>query len=107
MVGKWRKAQRLLFSLLPPRDPIPGHVELADAVVEVRFLLLSNPLWAKVVGGDTADFAVDTDTLTLAPHEGVFNLVSMRQWLPTAAYAAEMAHRVRRMFSVGGEEVEE
>lgn len=102
----------------------PLRFEFPDAVVDVHYVLFTNnPLSdlsvnAHVGTGTHSDENVSRTggslrlvaaprsssngqyTLELGTKESVLNLISMRLWLPTAAFNAELAHRVRRMFRV-------
>ncbi len=124
-IAAWRASQEFFYrdqaqpgkkepQRTQPEQPLctqagePLRIELGDStVVHVVFMLAtSKPLRMTVEAGAapalTPGRGGGLPIVTLGPQEGVLNFVSMRDWLPTAAYAGEMAHRLRllRMFRV-------
>eukprot|EP00048_Salpingoeca_helianthica_P012287 m.177423 g.177423 ORF g.177423 m.177423 type:complete len:917 (-) comp15350_c1_seq6:187-2937(-) len=97
---KWRTGRKYFTDSilaythgLPKRhNPIP-QLLAANNITPVFLLFCTNP--------------VDTAEANLGADEGVVDLVRMRSWLPTAAFAAECATVLRALFRTSVEEEEE
>lgn len=97
---KWRKGRRfftdsaLTFTTTNEERPNPiPELLAANNITPVFLLFCTNP--------------VDTAKANLGADEGVVDLVRMRSWLPTAAFAAECATVLRALFRTSVEEEEE
>ena len=78
LLEEWRKTHKHITSDAMQAACVQHNVEI------VHILLTANP--SNIPPEDLRD------------NEGIMDLVHMRSWLPTAAYAAESAHKIRRLF---------
>jgi hypothetical protein len=83
IVMKWKKNRKDLF----PSDEINFTIENRNQTVKIFHILFSsNELEQKA-------------NLQCTESDGAGTLKTMREWLPTAAYACEGAHKLREIFS--------
>jgi hypothetical protein len=84
IVTKWKKNRKDLF---PPKNKINFIFENRIQTIQIFHILFSsNELEEKA-------------NLQCIESDGAGTLKTMREWLPTAAYACEGAHKLREIFS--------